>query len=223
MPYSNYQDDPVSQRVNNSFANLCATDPKKMVLKLIDRCFSIFNRGASVAKFCDLENLLYPVDSYQTVDFEVCAGETLVIYDNQLDNIPITPVGNTLTNYPLGAGTEYFDLPPAPNDHYLILPNDRNYARGCILNPMYPNADRNGEDILPANKSCDLIITDLSLTSTAIPLSQAFTYFANPETRNAKKLINKIEIHNPNSNFSVKVKAMIVYVKSNADSSDCAC
>jgi len=169
--------------------------------------------------------LLYPVDSQQLIDFEICAGETLLIFDNQLDNIPPTQIGTTTINYPLGGfDSEYFEaLGTTGFEYYYVLANDRNYARGVVLYPMYPQSDKNGASINPANKSCEIVMTDRALNSITLPLSEVFSHFSNPETQNANKLINKIEIHNPNLNFSIKVKGLVVYVKSNSDPNDCAC
>ena len=87
----------------------------------------------------------------------------------------------------------------------------------------YPVNDKNGEPVIPAAMSCDITITDYTGSSISYPISQFFSQFSNPETLNATKLINKIEIHNPNLNFSIKVKGLVVYVKSNTDPADCAC
>lgn len=232
MSYIKFQDDPIAQRFNNSFANLCAGDPTKKVLKLLDRCFKVFNNGKSEASFCDLEKFLYPVDGSQSIDFEVCGGapgETLVIYDNDLDSILPTYQANVTTpvNYPNSVNPlEYFPAIPAGTSSspaYYLLQNDRNYARGCLLYIDYPVNDKNGEPVIPAAMSCDITITDYTGSSISYPISQFFSQFSNPETLNATKLINKIEIHNPNLNFSIKVKGLIVYVKSNTDPANCAC
>jgi len=232
MSYIKFQDDPIAQRFNNSFANLCAGDPTKKVLKLVDRCFKIYNNGKSEASFCDLEKFLYPVDGSQSLDFEVCGGnpgETLVIYDNSLDQIIPTYQSalTTQVNYPSTSNTaEYFATIPygiASEPAYFILQNDKNYSRGCLLYIDYPVNDKNGDPVVPAAMSCDIKITDYTGSSITYPISQFFSQFSNPETLNATKLINKIEIHNPNLNFSIKVKGLIVYVKSNTDPTDCAC
>lgn len=232
MPYINYQDDPISQRVNASMANLCSSDPTKKVLKILEKCFVIINKGKTEAKFCDLENMLYPVDGHLMIDFEVCANESLSVYDNQLETVlSSTPSGAELY-YPLGGGTEYMvpaGYTPGPSSspssvpYYYILPADRNYVRGCILYITYPGTDRNGDDIMPENKSCEVKIVDIDLNESVHQISEFFSHLSNPSTRNATKLINKIEIHNPNPNYSIKVRGMVIYVKSNIDPNDCAC
>jgi hypothetical protein len=224
MSYIKFQDDPIAQRFNKSYANLCAGDGSKKVLKILDRCFTIFNKTRTEGSFCDLEGFVYPVDGHMMIDFEVCAEETLSIYNNQLDEILSSSPSGAPLNYPLGNGTEYMDGEgPSNSPIYYILQNDRNYTRGCLLYIHYPSVDKNGDDILPANMNCTIDITDRLLQTSSYPVGEFFSHFSNPVTRNANNLINKIEITNPNLNFSVKVKGMIIYVKSNSDPADCAC
>ena len=154
MPYINFQDDPIPQRVNNSFANLCSSDPSKKVLKILDKCFIIVNKGKTEAKFCDLEKLLYPVDGHLLIDFEVCAEERLSVYDNLLEDILSSSPSSEAVYYPLGAGTEYMipagysgpssspSSSPSSLPYYFIIPADRNYVRGCILYIDYPVLSR---------------------------------------------------------------------------------
>ena len=224
MAYVTFNDDPISQRFNSSYANICAGDPTKSVLKILDRCFSIFNKSKTDATFCELQNFVYPVDSHQTIDFEVCAGETLSIYNNGLDGIiSSTPSGMPL-DYPLGTNTEFMlHEGPSNTPVYYIVSNDRVYSRGCILYITYPTSDKNGNDIDQGNLSAIISFTDKNLTETAYPIGDFFAHFCNPSTRNAKNLINKIDVTNPNANFSIKVKGLIVYVKSNNDPADCNC
>ena len=92
-----------------------------------------------------------------------------------------------------------------------------------MLYVKYPMTDSDGSDILPADSECQLKITNRNLDEFIMPLSDFFAHFVNPETRGADSLINKIEVVNPNIKFSVKVKGLIIYTKSNSDPSDCAC
>jgi len=83
-----------------------------------------------------------------------------------------------------------------------------------------------GEEIIPANMTSKILLgafNNGAASSITLPVSQFFSHFSNPETLNANNLINKIEITNPNPNFSIKVSGLIVYVKSNNDPNDCAC
>ena len=222
MPYITYKDDPLAKRVSAAYADLCSKFPHKKFLKLVDRCFSIFNGSKKEATFCELEEFIYPVDGQLSINFEVCANETLSIFDNGLDDISSYTASGTPANYPLGADSEYIDSVGNGTVFYLTA-NDRNYARGCILYVTYPSLDKNGDDVLPADNECKLILTNRTLETYTVSLHQFFAHFSNPETRGADSLINKIEIFNPNDNFSIKVTGLIVYVKSNEDPSDCAC
>lgn len=238
MSYIKFNDDPLAKRTSAAFANLCATDPKKKILKLLDRCFSIFNGSKKEASFCELENFIYPVDSSLSIDFEVCAGETLVVFDNHTDdnttdtsdsiyNVTPSSYPGAPSNYPLTSEgiEEYIDytLDPSNTPIYYVIANDRNYVRGCILYVKYPTKDKNGDDILPADYECKIKFTNRLFETFEVPLHQFFAHFANPETRGADSLINKLEIYNPNSKFSIKVTGLVIYTKSNTDPSDCAC
>lgn len=228
MAYIKFQDDPTLHKYNNSFASLCTDDGVKNTLKLLDKCFVITNPTNVIAKFCCLQNFLYPVDGHLLIDFEVHSDETLLVYDNSLEDILPTSPSSIPANYPLGDGTEYFEITdpssgPSGLPAYFILPNDRSYGRGCILFLEYPTTDRNGDDVLPENMSCKITTYTRELSSQTQYISQFFSHFANPTTRNANQLINRIEITNPNPNFNVKVTGLIVYVKSNNDPLDCGC
>jgi len=236
MPYINYQDDPIARRVNNSFANLCAGDPTKKVLKILDKCFVIVNQGKTEAKFCSLENMRYPVDSHLLVDFEVGCNDTLAIFDNGLGAVPSSSPSGEEVYYPLGSGTEYmvpagYTTPSGPSGpsgpsavpYYYILDENASYSRGCLLYIEYPMRMNDGGDLIPADKTCQIQIFDREDNLTTYPISEFFSYFANPITRNADQLINKIQIHNPSSRFCIKVKGMIIYVKNNIDPNNCNC
>lgn len=234
MSYINYQDDPIPQRVNNSFANLCSgnTASSKKVLKILDKCLIIVNQGKTEAKFCDLEKLLYPADGHLLIDFEVCSEETLSVYDNSLENILSSSPSGAPLYYPLGTGTEYMipsgyttdpSSSPSSVPYYFILPADRNYVRGCILYIDYPVMDKDGEAVLPEAQSCQVKLTDIDMNQFTNSVANLFSHLSNPMTRNATKLINKIEVYNPNPNFSIKVRGMVIYTKSNPDPNACAC
>jgi hypothetical protein len=228
MAYINFQEDPIAKRFNNSFAALCSSDPTKKILRLVDKCFTIFNKSKSETSFCSFENIYYPVDGSQSIDFEVCSEDSLTLFDNNLSTIPVTFVdlASQPINYPIDGYSEYFNVEstsPGGDPGYYILPNDTSYARGLLLYVEYPKVDKDGADIPPAQMSCNIILTDYPGSSLTLPISQAFSHFSNPETRNATKLINKIEIHNPNLTFSVKVRGLVIYVKSNSNPIDCAC
>jgi hypothetical protein len=228
MAYINFQEDPIAKRFNNSFAALCSSDPTKKILRLVDKCFTIFSKSKSETSFCSFENIYYPVDGSQSIDFEVCSQSNLTLFDNNLTSVGTTFVSLTSQpiNYPIDGSTEYFtveDTDTNSDPGYYILPNDTSYARGILLYIEYPKIDKDGADISPAQMSCDLLLTDYAGAVSTFPISQPFSHFSNPETRNATKLINKIEIYNPNLTFSVKLRGLVIYVKSNSNPIDCAC
>lgn len=224
MSYTKLNDDPVARRYNASFAALCSNELTKSSLKILDRCFIIANRAKSEAKFCDLEKFQYPVDGHLLIDFEVHPGETLSVYNNSLEDILSSNPSGVELHYPLGKGTEYFEISgPSSSPEYFILPNDRSYSRGCVIYVDYPTTDLTGEAVNPANMSCSITLYGRDLAAQTYPVSQFFSHFANPATRDANKLINRIEITNPNLNFPIKVRGLIVYVKSNNDPFDCGC
>ena len=224
MSYIKFQDDPIAQRFNASFAALCSNESTKQTLKVLDRCFIIANRAKTEAKFCDLEKFQYPVDGHLLIDFEVHPGETLSVYNNSLEDVLSSNPSGSIVNYPLGSSTEYFEIVgPSSSPEYFVLPNDRSYSRGCVIYVDYPVTDANGEAVIPADMSCNITMYDRELNSQSYPVAQFFSHFANPVTRNANKLINRIEITNPNLNFPIKVRGLIVYVKSNNAPFDCGC
>jgi hypothetical protein len=229
MPYIKFNDDPLAKRVSAAFANLCASLPAKKMLRVIDKCFIVFNQSKKEASFCELENMIYPVDTQLSINFEICAGETLSLFDNALEDILITyvePSTDFPENHPLGKDTEFIEATgtgPSGYPGYYILANDRNYARGILLYVKYPALDKNGLDILPADHECEITVTNRDLTSHTMPMYEFFAHFANPETRAANSLINKIEMTNNNADFSIIVTGLIIYTKSNTDPSDCAC
>lgn len=222
MPYLKYNDDPLAQRVSKAFADLCAGLPTKKALRLVDKCFSIFSGGNKETSFC-LDAFNYPADGSQSIDFEVCSGETLVLFDNGLDGIPVFNPSGTPQDHPFGTGTEFIESYPVSTNNYYVVESNRNYVRGCMLLVSYPNTDANGDDVLPADYECLLTITNRLNETFSIPLHEFFAHFCNPETRGADSLINKIEVTNPSANFSIKVKGLIIYLKSNSNPSDCSC
>ena len=194
----------------------------------------IVNKGKTEAKFCSLENMRYPVDSHLMVDFEVGCSDTLVIFDNGLSEIGPSSPADKPVNYPLGTGTEYMvpagyipnpSGPSGPSQvpFYYILDQNANYSRGCLIYVDYPSSMNDGEDLIPADKTCQIEIFDRENNKQTYPVSEFFSHFSNPVTRNADQLINKIQIHNPSTRFCIKVKGMIIYVKNNIDPNSCNC
>lgn len=240
MAYIQYQDDPIKSRVSAAFANLCASSTSgKKSLRAFDKTLSVFN-GSVIDAVFSLSSFIYPVDNQNAINFEVCAGETLVIFDNQLDDITETaqPDGTT-ENYPLGAEGEYIEpigtTGPSSLPAYYLLENEKNYVRGVLLYVEYSTVDKAGADVIPEDNKC-LIKIWSGLNNPAdpeqgytLPLNSLFAHFSNPLTRDANSLINRIELINPSPadaggrGYSVIVTGLIVYTKSNSSISDCAC
>lgn len=236
MAYIQYNDDPLKKRTSAAFANLCASQTSgKKTLRLVDKCFMVFNQAQTDAAYCALQNFIYPVDTQNQINFEVCAGETLQLFDNVLDEIlPTYQPANTPVNYPLGNGTEYIEpigsggvssLPA-----YYLLTSTKNYARGILLYVTYSSTDADGNDTLVEDTNCTITITCMKDDGSGnyveqvntMPLDSFFAHFSNPLTMSAVKLINRIELTN-NTRSCATVTGLIVYTKSNISVSDCAC
>jgi len=239
MPYTQYNDDPVQKRVSAAFANLCAsTTSGKKTLRAFDKTLSVFNGSAVDAAF-SLASLVYPVDNQNSINFEVCAGETLVIFDNGLETITPTPQPvNTTLNYPLGQDTEYIPpigtTGPSSLPAYYLLNGEKNYARGILLYLEYSTVTKGGADLLPEDAKCEIHMwTGISDPETdpplILPLHSFYAHFANPLTSDPASLINRIEIVNPSPadeggrGYSFIVNGLVLYTKSNTAVSDCAC
>jgi hypothetical protein len=187
--YIKYVDDPVKRRVNSAFGSLCDGEPIKNTLQLINNCFSVFDREKLLASFCDFKNFGFPVDGYSLVDLTVCGDGTEVLFDNSLQSI--VAVNNA---YPLD--------------------ENKAYARGILMVIQYPA----GTSIFPSSYTSTLTFYDRPATGTFdLPVGEAFSYFANPDATTADKILNKLEITNTNANFSIKVKGLILFSKTNPD------
>lgn len=197
MAYIKYSGNPNEVRVNKSFANLCDTNSQKNSLRLFNQCFNVYAKDQTIASFCDLSNFTYPVDGHLYIDFEVCAGDTLVLFDNALDLL-------------------VSDSPDAVSE-------DKQYVRGYLAYVYYPTLDSDGADIEPKYKTCTLTFINRTNQQFSIPLFTFTSHFCNPESRDPDDLINKVEITNPHSNFSIKVRALLIYVKSSLDIKNCDC
>lgn len=82
--YIKYSDDPIKRRVNSAFGSLCDGDPIKNTLKLVNGCFSIFDREKLVSSFCEFNNFTFPVDGFTNLDLEICQGQNEIIFSNAL-------------------------------------------------------------------------------------------------------------------------------------------
>lgn len=239
MPYTQYNDDPIQKRVSTAFANLCASSNSgKKMLRAFDQTLSVFN-GSTIDAAFSLASLSYPVDNQNSINFEVCAGETLVLFDNRLEQIvPIPQPANTELNYPLGQATEYIEpigtTGPSSLPAYYLLNGEKNYARGILLHIAYSTVTKGGADLLPEDAKCQLHVwTGISDPETdpplVFPLYNFYCHLGNPLTSEAAALINRIDIVNTSPEdeggrgYSFTVNGLILYTKSNTSISDCAC
>lgn len=187
--YIKYVDDPVKRRVNSAFGSLCDGDPIKNTLKLVDGCFSIFEREKLLASFCEFKHLSFPVDGFSLIDLSVCANSTETLFDNNLQSI--TAVNGT---YPLDA--------------------DETYVRGILLAIIYPASNA----IEATTYSSNLTIFDRPATgSFVLPVGEMFSHFANADANDARQLLNKVTITNPNADYSIRVKGLLISSKTNPD------
>jgi len=197
--YIKYVDDPGRKRVSSAFGNLCDGDPKKKALRLFDQCFSIFDKEQQVAAWCELAKLNYPVDGFSQVETEICSQAAGTIFNNNLQTISAVS-----GNYPLD--------------------ESKNFARGILLWIQYPKTNSLGGEIIPADMQCQVRLYDRPATSYfSLGTHEFFSHFSNPDGDDATDLLNRLDVYNPNANFSIKVKALIIYTKTNSDPNDVSC
>jgi hypothetical protein len=84
MSYIKFKGDPSYKRVNSGMAKLCDPVPVKKSVRLIDNCFSIVDKNVSQADLCDFGKLAYPADSYVKQELEICQGENVIVFGNNL-------------------------------------------------------------------------------------------------------------------------------------------
>ena len=115
-----------------------------------------------------------------------------------------------------------------------MLANEKNYARGILLYVTYSSVDKGGNEVLVEDNKCLLNVwTGVSDPAVdppmVMPLHSFYAHFANPITRDANSLINRIELVNPSPStdagrgYSIIATGLILFVKSNGSVSDCAC
>lgn len=197
--YVKYADDPVRQRVSAAFANVCKSDPKKNSLKVIDNCLSIFSKEQQVAAFCELGKLNYPVDGFSVINMDVCQQSSYTVFNNSLESIALTNGA-----YPLNAG--------------------KSYVRGVLLWFEFPTVNETGAEILPADMQTTLRFFDRPATGQFdLKVNQFFSHFANPDGDDATDLLNRLDVYNSSSAFSIKLKGLIIYAKTTTNPNDVSC
>jgi hypothetical protein len=168
----------------NDICDCCGGDSQPILQLFNDKCFKVVDGKDTRENFC-LTDFAFPTDGESCVNLTgTIDGGTVSIFDNSV--IPASPVQ--------------------------LLDSGKLYARGILIKVTYPANDNNSEEILIANKSVRLIIERAdTLELTEYPLYNFFAMFTNPKSNDPSELINKIEIVNPNTDYPVRVSALVVY------------
>ena len=168
----------------NEICDCCGGYENQPILQLSgNKCFEITDGKEIDGDFC-LKDFAYPVDGHNCINLNATLnGDKLTLFDNQIETlIP----GENLTNGTL-------------------------FARGILLKITYPTSDVNGEDIPFVDKSVNLIIENSLFTESEYSIHNLFAIFTNPKSNDPEKLINKIKIYNPNTNYNVRISALIMF------------
>ena len=142
-----------------------------------------------LASFCEFKHLRFQVDGFSLIDQSVCANSTETLFDNNLQSIAAVN-----GEYPLDA--------------------DETYVRGILLAIIYPASNA----IEATTYSSNLTIFDRPATgSFVLPVGEMFSHFANADADDARQLLNKVTITNPNADYSIRVKGLLISSKTNPD------
>lgn len=166
----------------NEICDCCGGYENQPILQLFDnKCFGIADGKDVTEEFC-LKDFAFPTDGYSCIGLTVQNdGGTATLFDNQLP-IPL-----------------------------VILESGKAYARGILLKITYPTNDLNTEEISIINKNVILNIETYDGTLTSYPLYNFFSIFTNPKSNDPSQIINKIELSNPNVDYSVRISALILF------------
>jgi hypothetical protein len=171
----------------NEVCDCCGGTEAQPLLQLFDnKCFKIVEGKSTSGEFC-LTDFAFPVDGYSCVNINIeLGGGEYTLFDNQV-----------------GA------LSPSA-----VLESGKLYARGIMIKITYPLKDDDGEEIPLVDKSVSLAIqTADTLVETTYPLYTLFMTFTNPKSNQTEDLINKIKIINPNTNYQVRISALVLFGK----------
>lgn len=166
----------------NEICDCCGGYENQPILQLFDnKCFGIADGKDVTEEFC-LKDFAFPTDGYSCIGLTVQNdGGTATLFDNQLP-IPL-----------------------------VTLESGKAYARGILLKITYPTNDLNTEEISIINKNVILNIETYDGTLTSYPLYNFFSIFTNPKSNDPSQIINKIELSNPNVDYSVRISALILF------------
>lgn len=164
----------------NDICDCCGGSDNQEILQLFDEKYFGISNGKSVSEEFDLSDFAFPTDGYTCAGLNLeAAGGTHEIFNN---NLPIP---------------------------MLELQKGKSYTRGLLLKITYPTNDLNSEEIIISDKSVTLTIETFDGISTDYPLYNFFCIFTNPKSNDPSKVINKIEITNPN-NYNIRISALIL-------------
>jgi hypothetical protein len=111
-------------------------------------------------------------------------GGSITVFDNELDPLNTDP-----------------------------LESEKLYARAALIRIYYPTNDKDGEEIPYVDKSVTLRLTNHQGFEFDVPLNELFTIFTNAKSNVQSDLINKIRVVNPNTNYEIRVVALVLFGK----------
>lgn len=166
----------------NDICDCCGGSESQEILQLFDGKYFGIVDGKNVNEKFDLSDFAFPTDGYTCAGLNIeSSGGTHEIFNN---NLPV----------PL-----------------LTLQSGKAYARGLLLKITYPTNDSNSEEILISDKSVTLTIETFDGVSTDYPLYNFFAMFTNPKSNDPSKVINKIEVTNQNTDYTIRISALILF------------
>jgi hypothetical protein len=88
----------------------------------------------------------------------------------------------------------------------------------------YPTSTTTGGEISPADLHVLYQTVDHTTSNQmTVYMHEFYSHFSNPYAVDATQLINKLVLVNPNADFSVKLKGMVIFSKTNTDPNNTAC
>lgn len=170
----------------NDVCDCCGGYEDQAILQLFDdKCFKIVEDGTTGEDFC-LGDFAFPVDGNTCLKLNVdSSGGEVLIFDNALDPFNTAP-----------------------------LESGKLYARGALIRIIYPINDDDGEEITYVQKSVKISVQNaITFADTEYPFHDVFIMFTNAKSNVQTDLINRIKVINPNTNFKIRVSALVVLGK----------
>jgi hypothetical protein len=169
----------------NEICECCGGYENQPILQLFDnKCFGIVDGKEISEDFC-LKDFAFPTDGYSCIGITVKEGgissEDITLFDNDL---------------------------PVP---LAILESGKPYVRGILVKVTYPTNDLNSEEIPISDKNVTLEITRYNGDMTFYPMYNFFSIFTNPKSNDPSQIINKIVLSNSNTNYQIRVSALILF------------